>query len=139
MPYNKKARFSLVKEDRVLDLLNQGYQVEHIAKIVNASPNGVYLAIKRINKRWKYPDDPRKGRQRGFLSDREVETIRQLYHGRYYTLYEIGQMFYNLSEVSILYICQGRTYAYDCKDESLDSFDFSDSFKNRFAAGARRD
>lgn len=135
--YAKRKRFSLVKEDRVLDLLNQGYSVESIARIVNATVPGVYHAIRRINRRWKYPNDPKKGRERGFLSDREIEMIRMLNAGSLYNQYQLGQMFYGLSQAAINNICAKKTYADHCEDDSLDEFDFSPNFANCFASGAR--
>lgn len=70
-------RISLAKELRIKQLADQGYNHTDIAAICNIRhPSTVACAIRRARRHWLYPDDPKLGRHRNFLSDDDIEDIR---------------------------------------------------------------
>lgn len=73
-----RKRVSLVKEDRILDLLNQGYGYNAIAAICNVSRGNLTNVKNRLIRRHRHPNDPWKGRKRGMLSDAQIEEIRDM-------------------------------------------------------------
>jgi DNA-binding CsgD family transcriptional regulator len=117
-----RGRISLLKEDRIFELRRQGYDLDTISKIVNASHSATGVAIKRISRRWLYPDDPHCGRQRGFLSDSQIEEIKAL-RRQGHTYLTIAKK-YKLSEQAVGLICRGQTYK-----EPADCFNYN--FGNR--------
>jgi hypothetical protein len=121
-----RGRISLAKEDRIAQLFSQGYRLDEIARICNCSDGGVRGALKRYGRRWRYPDDPRKGRQRGFLSDAEIEAIHEM-RTQGHTLMEIGRAFYGLTGGALGALFAGRTY-----QTPEDVHDYSDQFINRW-------
>lgn len=85
-----------------------------MAKICNLPWKSVATATYRARLHWKYQDDPRLGRQRGWLSDQDVETIRRQ-RGLGVSVQVLAKR-YGMSDSSIRNICLGRTYATPCQD-----------------------
>lgn len=127
----RRGRVSLVKENRIAQLHEQGYDPYSIGLITNVRPGLVNTVVRRVRRRWLYPDDPRMGRKRGFLSDREIEQIRDLRHTSKMTFAEIGKIFYGLDPGSVRAICLGITYVEPCGDRPEDEFDYTPNFMNR--------
>lgn len=118
----KRGRISLLKEDRILELRRQGYDLDTISRIVNTSRSAISVAIKRISRRWLYPDDQHCGRLRGFLSDGQIDEIKTMRkHG--YTYLTIARQ-YGISENAVGMICREQTYK-----EPADCFNYN--FGNR--------
>jgi transcriptional regulator len=115
-----QRRISLVKEDRIWNLREQGYCYETIARIVNCHPSLTHV-IRRIRRRPPYELDPiRRGRRNNFLSDSQIEDIRQR-RDRGETYLTIAKS-YDVSETAIGLICRGQSYKYP---ESGYPFNFS--------------
>lgn len=129
MPRN---RISLAKENRIRDLLDQGYPTDIVASIVNLPVPSVYTASRRIRNRWKHEGDPRLGRRLEFLNDQDICNIRRL-RAMGWTYHRIGQEFYGLTGTSVYAICSGRTYQEPCFDGT--GYDFSKNFINRWRSG----
>lgn len=108
-----RQRIPLIKEDRIWDLAQQGYGYEAIGRIVNTKPPSVGAAVKRCRLRWKYPDDPWKGRRRGYLSDQDIQTIIKL-SNEGMTYLTIGRR-YGVSEAAIGLIVRRKTYVTTCE------------------------
>lgn len=121
-----RQRIPLIKEDRIWALTKQGYTYDSISRIVNAKPGAVGNAVKRCRLRWKYPDDPYKGRKRGYLSDQDIETIIKLSE-QGMTYLTIGKR-YGIGEKSIGHIVRRLTYK-----TSAEGYEFF--FGNRLMRG----
>lgn len=104
-----KARISLLKEDRVWALREQGYDYDSIARIVNCSSSSCTLVLRRVRRRPPLEVDPvRRGRHRGWMSDTQIDDIRQRRaHGE--TLLSIAKD-YHVESSSIWAIANHRTY-----------------------------
>jgi hypothetical protein len=113
-------RFSLVKELRIKQLADQGYNYSSIAAICNLKTKGsVAFVIKRARRHWLYPDDPWKGRVRNFLSDNQVEDIRlRAKRGEHYQSIADD---HKISYDCVYKIAVGRSYK---SDETGFPFDF---------------
>lgn len=121
-----QQRISLVKEDRIWNLREQGYCYETIARIVNCNPNLTHV-IRRIRRRPPYEVDPiRRGRRNNFLSDSQIEDIRRR-HDRGETYLTIAKS-YAVSETAIGLICRRQSYKYP---ESGYPFNFSNRLMRR--------
>jgi transcriptional regulator len=72
-----RSRISLAKEDRIWTLRVQGYDYDSIARIVNIRTRSLTPVIRRVRRRPTGSDLPRAGRGHSFLSDQQVDTIRQ--------------------------------------------------------------
>lgn len=115
-----RGRISLVKEDRIWQLREQGYCYDSIARIVNCSP-GLTVVIRRIRNRPPEHMDPiRRGRYRNWLSDAQVDDIRKR-NRQGETYLSIGKS-YDMSEHSIGLICRYQSYR---EPESKYPFEFS--------------
>lgn len=117
-----RQRIPLIKEDRIWDLAQQGYGLQSIGRIVNANPPAVGAAVRRCRLRWKYPDDPFKGRRRGYLSDHDIETILKL--AKEGVTYLTISKRYGISETAIGLIVRRKTYVTTCEGYNF-------SFANR--------
>lgn len=120
----RRNRISLAQELRIWDLRRQGYRLDEVARICNLPWRSVATATYRARLHWKYQGDPRLGRQRGWLSDQDVETIRRQRALGVSTAALARR--YGMSDSSIRNICQGKTYATPCQDAGLGyNYDFT--------------
>jgi len=104
-----KNRISLLKEDRVWSLREQGYDYDSIARIVNCAPNSCTSVLRRVRRRPPIDVDPvRRGRRAGWMSDSLIDDIRQRRdHGE--TLLSIAKD-YHVDSATIWAIANYRTY-----------------------------
>lgn len=104
-----KGRISLLKEDRVWALREQGYDYNSIARIVNCAPKSCTAVLRRVRRRPPLEVDPvRRGRRAGWMSDAQIDDIRQRRaHGE--TLLSIAKDYY-VDSSSIWAIANHRTY-----------------------------
>jgi len=120
-----RNRISIVKEDRIWQLRCQGYCYESIGSIVNCNPMYMTIILRRVRRRPPLEIDPiKRGRQRNFLSDAQVEDIR-MRKANGETYLSISKD-YELSESTICKIANGITY----KEPANDS-DYQYNFSNR--------
>lgn len=125
-----RGRISLVKEDRIWQLREQGYCYDSIARIVNCSP-GLTFVIRRIrNRPPKHIDPIKRGRCRNWLSDAQVDDIRRR-NQQGETYLSIAKS-YDMSEKSIGFICRYKSYK---EPESKYPF----QFPNRLMTSRRPD
>lgn len=104
-----KTRISIVKEDRIWSLREQGYCYESIASIVNIAPNSPHKVLRRVMRRPPIEVDPiRRGRGHSWMSDQQIEDIRNR-RERGQTLLGIAKL-YNVSTSAISNICNYRSY-----------------------------
>lgn len=107
-----RKRISLVKENRIWDLRCQGYSYEAIANIV-ASGNQLTPVIRRVRQRLTMGRE----RVRGWLSDSQVENIREMARTGH-TYLSIGRK-YGLQPSTIGAIVRERTYREPCNDKGF--------------------
>lgn len=119
-----RNRISLAQELRIWDLRRQGYRLDQVARICNLPWKSVATATYRARLHWKHQGDPRLGRQRGWLSDQDVETIRRQ-RALGVSVRALAKR-YGMSDSSIRNICLGKTYATPCQDAALGyNYDFT--------------
>jgi hypothetical protein len=120
-----RTRVSIVKEDRIWQLRCQGYDYGSIGSIVNCNPCYMTIILRRVRRRPPVEVDPiKRGRQRNFLSDNQVEDIRiRKVNGE--TCLSISKD-YDLSESAINKIANNVTYRKPAHDSG-----YAYNFKNR--------
>jgi DNA-binding transcriptional MerR regulator len=107
-----RQRISLAKDLRIKELRRQGYNLEHIAALVNVrSVSSIAQSLRRSSQHWKVADDPWLGRQRNHLSNQQLEEIIARRNSGE-TLHSIGQS-YSICLESVRRICLGLSYAND--------------------------
>lgn len=118
-----RFRISIVKEDRIWDLRCQGYRYDSIAQIVNCKSSSIHQAIRRVRTRPPYEQDPvRRGRACGFLSDAQIEDIRnRKSNGEHYS--KLAKEYY-ITTAAIHQIVTYRTYKHPCGDSGYE-FNFT--------------
>ena len=118
-----RNRITIVKENRIWQLRCQGYSYDSIGSIVNCNPTYMTIVIRRVRRRPPVEIDPiKRGRQRNFLSDDQVQDIRtRKAHGE--TGLSIGNE-YDLTESTIYKIANGVTYKEPANDSGY-SYNFS--------------
>jgi hypothetical protein len=120
-----KSRISLVKEDEIWNLRCQGHRYELISNLVNCSPSSINLVIKRVRRRPPIKEDPiRRGRYRGFLSDAQVNDIRN--RAKHKESIQFISRAYDMTPAAIYAIITYRSYKEPCMDET-----FTSNFNNR--------
>lgn len=120
-----RTRVSIVKEDRIWQLRCQGYDYGSIGSIVNCNPCYMTIVLRRVRRRPPIEVDPiKRGRQRNFLSDNQVEDIR-IRKANGETCLSISKD-YDLSESAINKIANSVTY----REPAYDS-GYAYNFKNR--------
>lgn len=104
-----RGRISIVKEDRIIALRKQGYDYDTIARIVNCKPGSCSVVLRRWIRRPPENVDPiKRGRKRGFLSDDQIEYIRNQYKNGVTQLTLAKQ--FKIDSTAISAICTHRTY-----------------------------
>lgn len=128
-----RSRISIPKEDRIWNLRCQGYDYDSIARITNVASGTPGAVLKRVRRRPPLHKDPvKRGRKRGFLSDRQIHEIRLRYKlGEKQT--EIAKEF-GLDATAISKICCHKTYLEPCDDDTVDGYRFN--FNNRLVHAA---
>ena len=120
-----KSRISVLKEDQIWALRCKGYRYDLIASIVNCSPVSMTQVLRRVRQRPPVKEDPiKRGRTRGFLSDAQVNDIRN--RAKYKEPIGFIARAYDMTPESIYAIVSYRTYKEPCKDDV-----FIPSFANR--------
>ena len=110
-----RTRISIVKEDRIWNLRCQGYCYVSIAQIVNCNPVSITQVIRRVRNRPPYEQDPvRRGRGCSFLSDAQIEDIRNRKANGEHVL-KLAEEYY-ISPGAIYHITSHRTYKNPCGD-----------------------
>ena len=127
----RRVNVSIPKEDRIWDLRCQGYDYDTIARITNVSVSTPGRVVRRVIHRPPVELDPlKRGRKAGFLSDRQIEEIRQRFRNGE-TQFSISKDF-EIGTSSISRICRHQTYA-DPSQDDTNSYQFS--FRNRLVRG----
>ena len=72
-----KRRISIVKENRIVQLLQYGYDRHSVARICNCGYQSITAVLRRVRRRPQSTDSIRLGRGHSWLSDNQVEDIRR--------------------------------------------------------------
>jgi hypothetical protein len=120
-----KSRISILKEDQIWELRCQGYRYELIAEVVNCSPVSMTKVLRRVRQRPPIQQDPiKRGRSRGFLSDAQVQNIRE--RAKYKEPLGFIARSYDMTPEAITAIINYKTYKEPCMDDA-----FIPNFTNR--------
>jgi hypothetical protein len=120
-----KARISILKEDQIWELRCKGYRYDLIASIVNCSPISMTKVLRRVRQRPPLKEDPiKRGRYRGFLSDAQVNDIRN--RAGYKEPIGFIARAYDMTPAAIYAIVTNKTYKEPCCDDA-----FIPNFTNR--------
>ena len=120
-----KARISILKEDQIWELRCKGYRYDLIASIVNCSPISMTKVLRRVRQRPPLKEDPiKRGRYRGFLSDAQVNDIRN--RAGYNEPIGFIARAYDMTPAAIYAIVTNKTYKEPCLDDA-----FTPNFTNR--------
>lgn len=120
------TRISILKEDRIWDLVCQGYRRVDVAKIVNCGPSSTTTVIRRVRNRPSIEKDPiRRGRRRAWLSDAQLDDIRTR-RAQGEKLASIGKDYW-LDPRTICSICKHRSYT---TSEETFPWDFSNRLRS---------
>jgi hypothetical protein len=120
-----KSRISVLKEDQIWELRCKGYRYDLIASIVNCSPISMTKVLRRVRQRPPLKEDPiKRGRYRGFLSDAQVNDIRN--RAKYNESIGFIARAYDMTPAAIYAIVTNKTYKEPCRDDA-----FITNFTNR--------
>jgi hypothetical protein len=111
-----KSRISVLKEDQIWELRCKGYRYDLIASIVNCSPVSMTQVLRRVRQRPPVKKDPiKRGRYRGFLSDAQVNDIRN--RAKYKESIGFIARAYDMTPAAISAIVNYKTYKEPCMDD----------------------
>jgi hypothetical protein len=115
-----KRRISIIKENRIVSLLTQGYDRDSVARICNCGVYSIGHVLRRVRRRPVGTNGVRLGRGHSFLSDDQIEDIRTR-RAQGEILFTIAED-YEVDSTTICSIAKGRTYR---NSEEGYPFDFS--------------